>query len=94
MKDKNLNINTKAVALKYDKLLNDAPKVLSKGTGKIADNIIEIAKEHDVPIQKDEDLVELLSKLNEGKEIPPNMYNAVAEIFVFLYNVTKNDEDK
>ncbi|MEA3373051.1 MAG: EscU/YscU/HrcU family type III secretion system export apparatus switch protein, partial [Campylobacterota bacterium] len=47
------------------------------------------AQLHEVPIQKDEDLVELLSKVELDKEIPANLYKAVAEIFSFIYNVTK-----
>jgi len=79
----------KAVALKYDKESAHAPKVTAKGEGVTAKKIIELAKESDVPIQKDEDLVELLSAVELEREIPPEMYKAVAEVFAFLYKVTK-----
>lgn len=79
----------KAVALKYDASSGSAPKVTAKGEGNIAKNIIELARENDIPIQKDEDLVEILSKVELDREIPSEMYKAVAEIFSFIYKVSK-----
>ena len=49
--------------------------------------MIQLAKEHGVPIKEDEDLVEMLSKLDLGDEIPQNLYKAVAEVFVFIYQM-------
>ena len=80
----------KAVALQYDKKANNAPKVTAKGKGEVADNIIKIAKKHNIPIQKDKDLVEMLSKIELDKEIPPNLYKAVAEVFSFIYKHSKS----
>jgi len=79
----------KAVALKYDAQSSSAPKITAKGEGNVAQNIIKIAKEHNVPIQKDEDLVELLSKVELDREVPAEMYKAVAEVFSFIYKMTK-----
>jgi len=79
----------KAVALKYDKEKNQAPVVSAKGEGKTAQKIIQIAKENGVPLKKDEDLVELLSKVELDKEVPPQMYKAIAEVFSFIYSITK-----
>ena len=78
----------KAVALKYNKEKNKAPVVSAKGEGKTAQKIIQIAKENGIPLKKDEDLVELLSKVELDKEVPPQMYKAIAEIFSFVYQVT------
>jgi flagellar biosynthesis protein len=78
----------KAVALKYNKEKDKAPKVVAKGKGEIAKNIIKIAEENKLPIKKDEDLVELLSKIELDREIPENLYKAVAEVFSFIYNIT------
>ncbi|MFA7084908.1 MAG: EscU/YscU/HrcU family type III secretion system export apparatus switch protein [Arcobacteraceae bacterium] len=90
--EKKSNIFTpKAVALKYDQTTNSAPKVTAVGRGEIAKNIIKIAQDNDIPIKKDEDLVELLSQIDIDKEIPPNMYKAVAEIFSFIYRMTKKE---
>lgn len=77
----------KAVALGYQKEKNSAPKVLASGKGESAAKIISLAKEHGVPIKEDEDLIEILSKLDLGDEIPPNMYKAVAEVFAFIYQM-------
>lgn len=74
----------KAIALKYN--LNDiAPKITAKGKSQIADKILELAKEHDIPIHKDSDLVEVLYLMELGYEIPEELYKAIAEILAFLY---------
>lgn len=82
----------KAAALKYDASLNNAPKLVAKGERENAKNIIKIAKENNIPIKKDEVLIELLSKLDIDKEIPPSMYKAVAEIFTFIYELSNKEE--
>jgi len=81
----------KAVALKYEQTKDNAPKVTAKGEGKTAQKIIQIAKESGVTLKKDENLVELLSKVELDAEVPPEMYKAVAEVFSFLYNITKKE---
>ena len=78
----------KAVALVYNRSQDNAPKVLASGAGEIANKIISLAKEHDIPIKEDPDLIEILSKVEVDQEIPPNLYKAVAEIFSFLYKIT------
>ena len=83
----------KAVALKYDREKSNAPKVVASGKGEVANNIIKLAQEHDIFIKKDADLVELLSKIEVNKEIPPMLYKAVAEVFSFIYKIT-NDKRK
>lgn len=60
----------KAAALKYDQEKNQAPTLVAKGKGDIAKNIIKLAQENNIPIKKDADLVELLSKLEIDQEIP------------------------
>jgi len=79
----------KAVALKYDKGKKQAPVISAKGEGKTAQKIIKIAKENGVPLKKDEDLIELLSKIELDKEVPPQMYKAIAEVFSFIYSITR-----
>lgn len=83
----------KAVALKYEREKHNAPKVVASGKGNVAEHIIKLAKEHDILIKKDADLVELLSKIEVNKEIPPMLYKAVAEVFSFIYKIT-NDKRK
>ena len=80
----------KAVALKYDREKQGAPKVVASGKGEVANNIIKLAQEHDIFIKKDADLVELLSKIDITREIPPLLYKAVAEVFSFIYKITND----
>ncbi len=80
----------KAAALRYDATKESAPRVVAKGQGNTAENIIKIAELHNLPIKKDEDLIELLSKVELDKEVPEALYRAVAEVFSFIYKVSKN----
>jgi flagellar biosynthesis protein len=75
----------KAVALGYDMGLDPAPKILAKGEGSIAEQIIKLAEEHRIPIRKDADLVEILSVLELDSFIPLEAYTAVAEILRYIY---------
>ena len=77
----------KAVALVYNKKRSDAPQVVASGKGQIARNIIETAREHGVYIKEDHDLVELLSQVPVGEEIPAELYKAIAEVLAFVYQV-------
>lgn len=74
-----------AVALTYDPVNQGAPRISAKGKGLVAENILVNAKEHDIPVQEDPALVELLGKLNINEGIPEELYQAVAEVFVFIY---------
>ena len=81
----------KAVALRYDQDKESSPRVVATGKGQSAENIIKIAQLHNLPIQEDADLVELLSKVELDKEIPEKLYVAVAEVFRFLYDITRKE---
>ncbi len=72
-----------AVALSYDPE-DTAPKIIATGKGILADKIIGKAKEADIPIHKDEALADTLSRLELGSNIPPELYEVVAEILVFV----------
>ena len=72
-----------AIALEYDPS-EDAPKVVASGRGLLAERIIEKAKEADVPIHQDSKLADTLSRLEIGEMIPPELYEVVAEILVFV----------
>lgn len=72
-----------AIALAYDPA-DEAPKILATGKGALAEKIIEEAREHDVPVHKDDKLANTLSKLEIGDLIPPQLYQAVAEVLVFV----------
>lgn len=75
----------KAVALRYERYKDSAPKVVAKGKGVIAEKIIEVAKQHGVYLKEDPTLVEVLSGLELYEEIPEELYKVVAEIFVLIY---------
>lgn len=79
----------KAVALQYDSGINIAPKVVAKGQGKVAENIIESAKDNEITVYEDEKLVESLFGLQIDEEIPEELYQAVAEIIFYIYSVDK-----
>jgi flagellar biosynthesis protein len=78
-----------AVSLKYSGGSNNAPKVTAKGQGWVADKIIAMAQEQNIPIRKDKDLIELLAKIDVGKEIPASLYKTVAELLAWVYQLNK-----
>jgi flagellar biosynthesis protein len=79
----------KAVALKYQPGKDRAPRVSAKGSGRVAEKILEIAREHDIPVKDDADLVEVLAKLDIEQEIPADVYVVVAELLAFVYDLNK-----
>ena len=81
----------RAVALRYEKDGDRAPQVVAKGGGWIARKIIEEAKAHGIPLREDPLLVEALMGLDLYQEIPKELYQVIAEIYVFLYQV-RNEE--
>jgi flagellar biosynthesis protein len=84
------NIRKEAVALTYKQNIENAPVVIAKGKGLIAENLIKKAHEHQIPIQEDPSLVSLLSQLDINESIPEELYQAVAEVFAFIYRVDKS----
>jgi len=74
-----------AVALKYSENEDTAPRVTAKGFGLIAEQIRELAAKSGIPIRKDSDLVELLAEIDIDREIPPQLYAAVAEVLAMVY---------
>lgn len=82
-KDEKNKVKT-AVALSYDPNEDGAPKVIASGKGALAEKIIEQAKEHKIPVHEDDKLADTLSKLEIGEMIPPELYEVVAEILVFV----------
>ncbi len=76
-----------AVALKYDEEKEEAPVVVASGRGEIAKKIIEKATEEDVPVYTDESLAQVLESLEVGTEIPPELYEAVAQVIAFVWQI-------
>lgn len=77
-----------AVALRYRPKEDQAPKVVGKGRGYVAEKILEIARAHNIPIREDKNLLQVLSRLDLDEEIPPELYRAVAEILAFIYRLS------
>ncbi|MDH4206152.1 MAG: EscU/YscU/HrcU family type III secretion system export apparatus switch protein, partial [Desulfobacteraceae bacterium] len=80
-----------AVALKYDSSVMNAPKVIAKGSRKIAEKIKDVASEHGIPILENKELARNLYSLVEvGQEIPPALYQTVAELLAYIYRLKSN----
>ncbi len=75
----------KAVAIRYDEHKENAPRVIAKGEGYIAQKIKLIAQENNIPVHQDDTLIELLAQVDIDYEIPPELYAAVAEILCWIY---------
>jgi len=84
MNDKQIR---KAAAIKYDQAQSMAPRVVAKGKGHIADQIVRVAQENDVPLHADRNLANILEAMELETEIPAELYRAVAEVLVFIYRL-------
>ena len=74
-----------AVALRYNQEVHEAPVVAAKGSGAVAEKIIELAEKHGIPLKKDPELLQILMKLEINQEIPEKVFQAVAEILAMIY---------
>ncbi|ADI29384.1 EscU/YscU/HrcU family type III secretion system export apparatus switch protein [Methylotenera versatilis] len=88
-----VNPNQQAIALAYA-AGEYAPKVVAKGRGAIAEQIIARAKEHDVFVHESKDLVALLMQVDLDDHIPPALYQAIAEILAWLYKLEQGKADE
>lgn len=84
MTDKLIN---KAAAIHYDQAKNMAPRVVAKGKGHIADQIVQVARKNNVPLHADRNLANVLEAMELEAEIPADLYRAVAEVLVFIYRL-------
>lgn len=81
-----------AVALGYDPTKDVAPRVLAAGRGELAEAILALAEQHQVPIHTDSSLADALVRLRLGASIPPELYAAVAEVLAFLWSLEQRRE--
>ncbi|MEK4535468.1 EscU/YscU/HrcU family type III secretion system export apparatus switch protein [Peribacillus sp. FSL K6-1552] len=79
-----------AIALKYDPEISKSPVILAKGKGKTAEKILDKAMKLNIPVQKDVSLISLLGQLDINQTIPEELYEAVAEVFAFVYKVDRD----
>ncbi|WP_047151632.1 EscU/YscU/HrcU family type III secretion system export apparatus switch protein [Aneurinibacillus tyrosinisolvens] len=87
-----MNQRKNAVALRYNPKEGEAPRVIAKGQGHMAETILEKARENLVPIQEDPSLVEVLAKLELNEQIPAQLYQVVAEILAFVYQTDQREK--
>lgn len=78
-----------ATALSFDPEKDMAPTIKAVGQGYVATKIIETAKEHDIPVVKDDMLASSLASLNIGQSIPPELYEVVARLLIFISKIDK-----
>lgn len=82
-----MNDIPKAVALRYDRELEEAPRIIAQGKGEIAKKIIEIALENNIPIHEDPVLADILLDLEYYSEIPEELYRIVAKVLILVYEI-------
>ncbi|MEA2102670.1 MAG: EscU/YscU/HrcU family type III secretion system export apparatus switch protein [Thermodesulfobacteriota bacterium] len=79
----------KAVAVQYKRGQDSAPRVTAKGQGSIAEKILSLARQKGVQIHKDSALVEALYRLDINQEIPEDLYQVLAEVLAFVYEMNR-----
>lgn len=89
----NERLNQKAVALKYDGT-EMAPVIVATGLGYMAERIVQIALEQDVPVYEDNSLATMLSRLELGEEVPPELYQLIVDIYVYFLNFSFDGKKK
>ena len=81
----------RVAALKYDQSSNSAPCVVASGTGHIAQKILQVAMENGIAVYHDDSAATLLSKLEAGREIPPELYQIVTDIYIALLELAEEN---
>lgn len=90
MPDQKRDQITQAVALQYDQEDNKAPKVIAKGSGLVAGKILSSAKDHGIPVYQNKTLTGMLMAVELDREIPPELYQAVAEVLAYIYRLDQH----
>ena len=84
----------KAVALRYDTERDNAPVVVASGCGEIAKKIIDVAEKNGIPVYRDDSAASLMCMLRVGSNIPPELYEVVAAIYISLLKASKDLREK
>ncbi len=82
-------VEQKAVALRYDMDRDQAPRVIAKGRGHVAENILAVAQKSTIPVYQNKTLVNMLMALEIDREIPPELYRTIAEVMAYVYRIDK-----
>lgn len=86
-------VEQKAVALRYDMEKDQAPRVIAKGRGHVAENILAVAQKSTIPVYQNKTLVNMLMALEIDREIPPELYRTIAEVMAYVYRIDKKAKD-
>ncbi len=86
-------LSKRAVALHYDEN-SQAPVIVASGMGNLAEKIVQVASDNGVPVYEDNSLATVLSQLELGREIPPELYEAIVEIYLYFLQFDPNDPGK
>jgi flagellar biosynthesis protein len=76
-----------AVAIRYDREKENAPRVIAKGKGFVAEQLLSIARRHAVPVYQNQTVTQLLMAVELDREIPPELYQAVANVLAYIYRL-------
>lgn len=87
-------IREKAVAIGYDSEKDNAPRILGKGRGEVAKKIKEVGEENNIPIYQDQYLVNQVERIELGEEIPFELYEVMAQVLVFVYDMKEKSKGK
>ena len=87
-------IAQKAVALRYDETKDKAPIIVASGLGYVAEKIVEIANDNDVPVLEDNSLATVLTQMDLGSAIPEELYQAVVDIYLYFLNFTPGKQNQ
>ena len=94
MSDKKATPPLEAVALRYDRNKEDSPRVVAKGKGFVAHQLLAIARRHAVPVYQNQSVTQLLMAVELDREIPPELYQAVANILAYVYRLDGKAAEK
>ncbi len=86
-------LSKRAVALHYDEN-SSAPVIVASGMGNLAEKIVQVASDNGVPVYEDNSLATVLSQLELGREIPPELYEAIVEIYLYFLQFDPSDPGK
>ncbi|MCB0877789.1 MAG: EscU/YscU/HrcU family type III secretion system export apparatus switch protein [Thermoleophilia bacterium] len=81
-------------ALGYEAGQDNAPKLIAHGRGHMAQRIMELAEQHDLPVRQDPTLVSILGALDVGAEVPPDLYGVIAEVLAWAYHADQEAADR
>jgi flagellar biosynthesis protein len=85
----------RAAALKYErKKESDAPVIVASGLGYVAEQIVSIARENEIPVYQDDSLASVLTQLEVGSQIPAELYDAVVNLYIYFLNFTLPEKSK